>query len=215
MKTHRIAYIDEQKKEIRKFQRKLEGTFDVVGMLPKEDLDDFVEDILKSGVSAVVVDHKLSEYRVDVTHPVRYDGVELVNTILEIRSEFPCFVLTSFDEEAIQESKDVNLIYPKDSLDMKVGETTFPEKVRVQIEHYQARLKNWSDEFDSLVKKAETKKLTEAEEQRLLELDSFLEAALNKKTSVAATSKQQSGMTKLSKLIKSTDQLIKELRKRK
>lgn len=130
-------------------------------------------------------------------------------------SGFPCFVLTSFDANAIQESQDVNLIYPKDILGKKFGETTLPEKVRVQIEHYVAQLKSSSVEFNQLSEKSRARNLNEAEEFRLMELDTILENSVNAKKAVPQTAKQVAGIKKLTELLKSTDELLGELRKEK
>jgi hypothetical protein len=210
-----IVYVDEENKEIRAFKRAFADNFDVQGLLPEKDMDVLIEKIFKSGAKAVVTDFNLAEYKTDVKHPVPYDGVKLVESIREFRHGFPCFVLTSFDANAIQESQDVNLIYPKDILGKKVGETTLPEKVRVQIEHYVAQLKSSSIEFNQLAEKGRAGVLNEVEESRLIDLDTILENSLNAKKSLPQTAKQSIGIKKLTKLLKSTDDLIGELRKEK
>jgi hypothetical protein len=213
MTKHKIIYVDEEKTEIRNFQRKFSSDFEVMGCLPAKQLSELIETILDSEVTALVTDFNLSEYRVDVKYPVPYDGVNVVEALLEIREGFPCFILTSFDGDAIKESEDVNLIYPKDALNHQVGKTTLQEKVHVQIEHYRARLKNASLEFDALMAKASTAKLTEREECRLQELDSFLEKSLNAKSSIPSSAKHGTSLKRLGELLRSTDELLKELRK--
>ena len=213
MSKNIIVYVDEQSKEIRAFKRVFAADFDVQGLLPENDMGILIGNIFKSGAKAVVTDFNLAEYKTDIQHPVPYDGVKLVDSIREIRRDFPCFVLTSYDTNAIQESKDVNLIYPKEILNQKIGETTLQEKVRVQIEHYLARLRDSSDEFNKLAAKGRTESLNETEESRLLELDTFLENSINAKKAIPKTAKQTIGIKKLNELLKSTDALLGELRK--
>jgi len=213
MTKHKIVYVDEESKEIRVFQRKFSNDFEVIGLLPKKELDVLIEAIFDSGANAVVTDFKLAEYRTDVKYPVPYDGANLVQAIREIRQGFPCFILTSFDGDAIKESEDVNLIYPKDALDQQIGNTTLQEKVRVQIEHYNALIKQSSVDFHLLTEKAARGSLTEKDEARLVELDSLLERAYNAKGAVPKAAKQAAGIEKLGELLKSTDELIQELRK--
>jgi len=213
MNKQRIAYVDEEQKAIRNFQRKFDSDFDVIGLLPTKEIDELIEAIFKSGANAVVTDFNLKEYKTDVKYPVNYDGVQLVESIREIRHGFPCFVLTSYDGDAIQEAKDVNLIYPKDTLNQKIGNTTLQEKVNVQIKHYRAELEKNSTEFNALLEKAQAQPLTENEEARLTELDTLLENSIDGKKALSKAAKQGAGITKLNELIGSTDELIKELRK--
>lgn len=213
MTKHKIIYVDEEKKEIRDFQRKFSSDFDVIGLLPTKELAELVDIILSSDAKAVVTDFNLAEYRTDVKYPVPYDGVNLVETLLEIREGFPCFILTSFDADAIKEAEDVNLIYPKDALNQRVGKTTLQEKVLAQIGHYTARLKQASKEFDELVGHSKNRALNEREEARLQELDTFLEKSLNAKQALPKPSKQATAIKRLGELLRSTDELIQELRK--
>jgi hypothetical protein len=210
-----IAYVDEQSIGIRDFQRKFSNDFEVIGLLPQERLTDLVDTIFKKGAKAVVTDFNLKEYKEDIKYNVPYDGVELVEMIREIRHGFPCFVLTSYDSAAIQESKDVNLIYPKNALNDKIGNTTLQEKVRIQIKHYVADLDKNSKEFDLLLEKRRAGKFTETDEARLIELDTFLEKSLNGKKALPSIAKQGSGVKKLNELLEQTDKLISELKKEK
>lgn len=208
-----IAYVDEESTAIRLFQRKFSDVFDVVGLLPKGNMDELIEDIFNAEAKAVVADFKLAEYKTDVKEPIPYDGVQLVQAIRGIRHGFPCFVLTSYDSDAIQESSDVNLIYPKETLDKHLGNTTLKEKVNVQIKHYLAELKKNTEEFKALLDKRKAGGLSEQDEERLLELDAKLENSLNGDEAMPKISKHGAGVKKLSELVKSTDELIKELRK--
>lgn len=210
---YKIAYVDEQGRGIRDFQRKFSDDFEVEGFLPTKEIDDLIEKIFKAGVKAVVTDFLLTEYKTDIKFHVPYDGVNLVQAIREKRHGFPCFVLTSFDGDAIQESNDVNMIYPKDALNKKLGNTTLQKKVQVQIKHYIANIEKNSKEFNILVEKRHAGELTAKEEARLLELDTLLENSLNGKKALTKAEKQSSGIEKLNELISSTDALIKELRK--
>jgi hypothetical protein len=213
MNKHKIIYVDEQKKDIRDFQRRFSNDFEVIGQLPTKELSELIEIIFDSGAEAVVTDFNLAEYRTDVKYPVPYDGVNVVETLLEIREGFPCFILTSFDADAIQESEDVNLIYPKDALNQRIGKTTLQEKVLVQIQHYNARLKQASKEFDEIMEQSRSRNLTEKEEVRLQELDTFLEKSLNAKQALPKSSKQGTAIKRLGELLRSTDELLQELRK--
>jgi hypothetical protein len=44
---------------------------------------------------------------------ISFDGLELVKEILDETPQFPCFILTSFDSEAVTQGEDVNIVYIK------------------------------------------------------------------------------------------------------
>lgn len=212
MKKHKVAYIDEYRPDIRNFQYQVHETLDVLEFVPKPDLDEFVQELLNSGAEAFVVDFRLNEYRTEVEGLITYNGSDLIERILAFRKGFPCFVLTSFDEDAVQKTEDVNYVYPKDILVKELGQTTFTEKVRIQIEHYQAALRKNSERFEALLKRSMTQELTEAEESELLRLDSFLESALNGHESLPPEKKSKLAIGKIDELIYSTNELLKVLK---
>ena len=59
--------------------------------------------------SALIADYRLSEHMAGV----EFNGAELVQEYQRRFDRFPCFVATSFAEEAIQESIDTNIVFPK------------------------------------------------------------------------------------------------------
>lgn len=212
MKKHTVAYIDERSSDIRKFQRRVHDILEVVDFMPKPNLDEFVQELLNSGAEAFVVDFRLNEYRTETKGPITYNGSELIEKILEVRKGFPCFILTSFDEDAVQQIVDVNYVYPKDILDKPLGKITLAEKIRIQIEHYQANLAKQDKRFQALLAKSDHEGLTEAEENELLRLDSFLESTLDDRESLSQEKKNQLALGKIDELIHSTQELLKALK---
>ncbi len=82
MEKHKIAYIDENQRDIRTFQRQVHEILEVLEFLPKSNLDDFVEELLTSGAEAIVADFRLNEYRLDEQVPINYDGTDLIKKVL-------------------------------------------------------------------------------------------------------------------------------------
>lgn len=214
MRKHRVAYIDEQRREHRQFQLYVESTLDVFALLPKPNLDDFIEELLNLDVEAIVADHRLNEYRDEVEGPINYTGTQLLEKIWEIRKGFPGIVLTSYDDDAVQEIEDVHYVYPKEIIfgETSVGQVTLAEKIRLQIEHYQITLSKKNARFDELLKKSETEELTEVEENELLNLDSFLESTLNDHNALPLEKKNQLAVGKLDQLLNSTNELLQAIR---
>lgn len=214
MEKHWVAYIDEKRSEIREFQRYVHSTLDVLDFIPKPDLDEFVEELLASGAEAIVADHRLNEYRDEVEGPINYTGTQLLQRIWAIRKGFPGIVLTSYDGDAVQEIEDVNYVYPKEILfrDTPIGEVELAEKIRIQIEHYQAKITKQTARFHELLEKSDTIELTEAEEDELLNLDSFLEGTLNDHHAIPLEKKRKLTVGKLDDLLDSTNNLIKAIK---
>lgn len=214
---YKIAFIDELDADTRTFQRyvhknnaNLSEKFEVVPLEPTSGIDDLIEILMGLDLDAIITDFKLNEYKPDVT----YSGVQLVEKFLEYRKRFPCFVLTSFDDDAVKESEDVNIIYIKSIMrgNEEKARITFLERVEEQIKHYRAKLRKDEEEFESLINKAETAELDGKEEERLLELDSILESSLSKKHKVPDRIKDKDYINSLRKLIENTDDLLNQLK---
>jgi hypothetical protein len=214
IKKHRVAYIDENPEDSRKFQRHVAETLSVSVFLPKPDLDEFVEELINSGVDAYIVDFLLNEYRTAVKDPIPYNGSDLLEKILETRKGFPCFLLTSFDTDAIQVIGDVNYVYHKEIInpEKQLGGTTLAEKIRIQIEHYQKEIEVANNRFYELLNKSDKQDLSEIEENELLKLDTFLESTLNDHQALPIEKKNQLAVGRINELIISTNELINLLK---
>jgi len=214
MNKHKIAYIDESRDEISKFQRRVYEVFDVLDFLPKGDFGNFVDELLNSGAEAFVSDFYLNEYRNDVKEVIEYSGADLIETLLNVRHEFPCFVLTSYDNAAVQRMTDVNYVYSKEILTEDKLAEKFIEKIRVQIEHYDTNINHVSARFFDLQEKSAERDLTEDEENELLALDTFLENSLNRRNALPTEKKNQLAIGKIDELLSSTNELLNLLRGR-
>lgn len=207
MEKYRIAYIDESPEDIRRFQRYASDDFEVIDFEPPQELENLIELILGSNVMAIVSDYNLTEYN-KVAH---YDGVDVVNAFIAIKPGFPSFVLTSYDEDAANESSDVNLVYTKEALIESQG-ITFKERIRKQIDHYINKIDDTKNELNELLSKRLREQLTSREEERLIDLDTFLEHSINAECALPKDLKLPSNADKLSEILLSTKQLLEEIK---
>lgn len=212
LKKHRILYIDEQKSEARKFKRRFKD-FIVESWLPEANLDLFVEKILASNFMGIIVDFLLSEHREDIDYHVPYNGAVLVDAIWEKRAHFPCIVLTSFDNDAVDTISDINYVYSKILLNQDLGKVPLQEKMRIMIDKYEKNIEEKEKRFHELLAKMDKQQLTEAEENELLKIDSFLEESLGKNSSLPEEKKKAISIDKIVELIDSTNNLIEQLKK--
>lgn len=219
---YKILYVDEYQEDIDDFldyfdEKDNSDKFEVKYLLPEKTLDDMYVRIFEENPDAVISDYMLNEYKSDIQYNVPYTGVDLTEKILENKNKFPCFVLTSYDDDAIKESQDVNIVYIKDILHNSEKKTkakaNFLDTVENQIIHYKTRIKNAQNELLDLIKKSKEQSLNAVEEAKLLELDTFIEKSINKKSSLPEHLKGTKNLDELHKMINSTDKLLDELKK--
>lgn len=218
---YKIVYVDEYKEDIDDFldyfdDKDSNNKFEITYLLPEKTLDEMYEKIFEDNPDAVISDYMLNEYKSDIDYNVPYTGVDLTERILEVREDFPCFVMTSYDDQAIKTSQDVNMVYIKDILHGSEEKTNakanFLDTVENQIIHYQKRIENAENELLELIKKSSEQDLDASEEARVIELDTFIENSTNQKSSLPVDLKGTPNLDKLHKMIDNTDKLLEQLR---
>ena len=164
---------------------------------------------------AIVVDFMLNEYKEKINYNVPYNGTELVERILQEREDFPCFVMTSFDDDAIGESEDVNIVYIKGILHGTEKETTakatFLDRVKSQIIHYRTKIIEAENRLIQLIKESKNRQLDAHEEDEIIYLDGLIEKSLDRKYALPTSPKRKSESKSLSELLQAVDNLTKKL----
>ncbi|ORC30220.1 hypothetical protein B2M05_15500, partial [Enterobacter cloacae subsp. cloacae] len=186
---YKILFIDEEADAIDDFKDYVEQTpasknVQVLSEFPLNDLDEMVALIIKINPDAVITDFMLNEHKTHIKYGVPYNGIELVRHFTAIREAFPCFVMTSFDDDAVKQSDDVNIVYIKDILhsENKTNvKANFLEKVVSQITHYKARIESAEKELITLIKLRDEGKAGIMDEERIIQLDNFLERSIDKR----------------------------------
>jgi len=180
---------------------------------PLPTINEMLQRIEELCPDAVVTDFRLNEVRVDIHYNVKYDGIELINAIHEQREGFPCFVITSFDDEAINGSDDVNMVYIKDILrpETDKAKVTFAERITRQVDKYRSRLGNAKQELATLMKKRNDGAANVYDEERIIEIDSFLEKSLGAYDSIPKELKKLSNLDRLNSLIGRVDELLSKI----
>lgn len=200
----KIAYIDEDQSDIRRFQRFSYNFFEVVPIIPKDSIEETCNEIIESHVDAIVSDFEFAE-QISTVH---YDGTDLVSLFLKKREGFPVFILTSYEDDAISKGEDVNIIYEKKEMDE--GEQ-FLERVKAQIEKYKHKLETDEKRLLELIAESKKRKLDALEREELAELDSKIEKALDKESRISNILREDKETSELSELLKKVDELAKSL----
>uniref|UniRef100_UPI004049EDAA hypothetical protein n=1 Tax=Gelidibacter sp. TaxID=2018083 RepID=UPI004049EDAA len=209
--SYKVAYIDEMDSDIRSFKRSVllraNEKFEVVAIKPKANILDTVTLIFESFVDAVVADFRLSEE--DPT--VHYTGSDLIMEVLEVREDFPVFILTSFEDDAVDKGFDVNIVYEK--IDVQESSKFF-DKVILQIKKHKAKIEAAEIRILELIEKGKKETLTNSEEEELMELDSLVEKSLDNKSKVPLNIKISSNAERLEKLLNKADEIIEAVKKK-
>lgn len=209
--NYKVAYIDEMDSDIRSFKRSVllraNEKFEVVAIKPRADINETVSLIFENFVDAVVADFRLSEE--DPT--VHYNGSDLIKEVLNIRDDFPVFILTSFEDDAVDQGFDVNIVYEK----VDVQETSkFFDKVILQIKKHKAKIESAELRILELTEKRKNTPLTNSEEQELLELDSLIEKSLDRKSKMPTDLKASTNSERLEELLNKADKIIEAINKK-
>ena len=217
---HKIVFIDEQKEDIDDFLDYVEKTstkesFEIIVEYPVEDLDEMIQLIIQHGPDAIITDYMLNESKEYIKYNIPYNGVELVNEFLSIREGFPCFVMTSYDDQAISSSEDVNIVYIKGLIhnsEQKTGaKANFLERVESQIMHYKSRIETAEKNIVALLDLRKSGTATLDQESELIELDQFLESSIDKRNSIPAEFKVLSNEKMLGEMLSKVDLILKRL----
>jgi len=220
MAVYKILLIDEEKDTFDDFLDYVDisstkDNIEVITEYPQEDLDNMIEHIIKINPDALITDYRLNEMKTDIDYNVPYDGVELVEELLKIRSGFPCFVLTAFDDLAVSASEDVNKVYIKNILHNNKEESKakvkFLDRVINQVEHYQTKIANSEKELIQLIKLRKSGSAKISDEKRIIELDDFLESVIDRKNSIPPEFKKLSNDERLNELLAKVDSILKKV----
>lgn len=218
---YKILFIDEEQDTLDDFLDYIEastqkGNITALTQLPLGDLNEMIDCIIKINPDAIITDFKLNDSRESIKYNIPYNGTELVQAFQSIREAFPCFVMTAFDDLAISESEDVNIVYIKNILykDEKESKARaqFLDRVLYQINHYKFKIRDAEDELQKLIKLRQSNHANINDEKRLIELDRFLENSIDKRASIPEEFKTLSNSDKLNDLISAVDKLLDEIR---
>jgi hypothetical protein len=202
MAKYKIGYIDESKEDVRAFQRYASHMFEVAPIKPVPEIDVLVKNILDNHVEALVVDFDLNEH----DNTIHYNGINVVELILNKLESFPVFVLTSYATDAEENGYDVNIVYEKNLMYNK--DSKFLQRIQTQIEKYKHRVENAENRILELLEKNKKSELTFSEEMELADLNLFIEKTLNKE---AAKGFKPTNEKRIFEILHKVDNIIKKI----
>ena len=206
---YKVAYIDEVDRDIRSFKRSVllraNVKFDVITVKPKSSIEDTVSEVFEQYADAVVADFRLSEE----DPKVHYNGSDVIKQVLETRKDFPVFILTSFEDDAIDKGFDVNIVYEKKDIQ---SDSNFFNRVITQIKKHKAKIESAEIRLLELIEKKKNEPLLQSEEKEFLDLDILIEGSLDKRAIIPDDLKINSNTERLESILKKADEIIKEVK---
>ena len=209
IKRPNIAYVDEVDDERDNFFTDAYDSkfFEEIHLVkPLQNIEEMLAYILSLNIDALITDFNLTE-----AAPLEYSGEQLLERFLEVRADFPCFIRTSYEQDALSSSADVNRVYSKDvSADAHSGRSLF-ERIVLQIKKHRELVNSWQLELEKLIDIPADKR--EAKDvDRLIELDHKLEATLGADAQIPKAVKADA-FTKRHELLDQTEKLIAEIKR--
>ena len=179
----KIAYIDEDKHDQGYFLRSAISTElfseEMIEMIyPLPDMDKLIEAIDAKNIDGLVVDYQLGEK----DSAISYTGLDVFTEMKRRRRNFPCVVITSFLQNALEEKKESWRLVGKetaflgDEKDQKSSREFF-DRLKNEIEIHKDKIDKAKKRHRSLYEKIIKNKyeLTVDEFQEYKELDELLE----------------------------------------
>lgn len=218
---YKILFIDEENDAIDEFkdyadETKTSEQILVVAEFPQPTLEEMIQTIIKINPDAIITDFMLNEKKTSIKYGVEYNGIDLVKDFTSIREGFPCFVMTSFDDDAVKESDDVNIVYIKEILHSEKSsnvKASFLEKVVSQIAHYRSRIESYENELKALIELRNSGKANISDENRIIVLDQLLEQSIDRQNSIPMEFKELSNTHRLNEILSKVDNLLSKINK--
>jgi len=205
-----ILYIDEDITDVHRFERVLEGEFEI-RPINFEDINfsDLMNELENRDFDYLIVDYDLNE-----KSNCGFNGDEVVKSFSKKFPHFPVILLTNFDARAISEVTDFDLEKIHSKTDYEDDKKqSFIKRIHKQIETYIKNKEDGEIRLKNLINKKESSNnLNAAEEEELMKLDVFLEEVLGGElVKIPEIIRHPSNDTKIVQLLEKTDILITKL----
>lgn len=201
----KIAYLDDEDAVIRQFQISTREKLDIPDIELTDDIDGIILMLKEEQYDALIMDYSLN----DTKDGINFTGIDVINKVFEEMEDFPCFILTSFEETAEEGNVNPDMIYSKS--DVLQDSARFVRKIERKIINYQEKIKSYQREVAILVQFSSERPLHLEEEERLIHMDSFLERISSKSGAIPEELKSTKNNQLIKSLIEKTEMILEEL----
>ncbi|RBP26940.1 hypothetical protein DFR65_11310 [Oceanihabitans sediminis] len=174
---YRIGYVDEDIKQVRKYQRRFRKFgFEVVGyeFTQGMTLEDLMQQVYDSNIDLLMIDYKLDE-----SNLVVFNGEAVECAIYDAKPLFPHIIFTNKKDDAEPHVEDWKIIFDKDEI-FSEGEDDnkkvqhFIITLERSIEQYRKHIQRRKNDISNLLEKGKIQKLNPDEKHNLLKLQKEL-----------------------------------------
>ena len=206
-KEYKIGYVDENDHDINLFLQYFSDYFEIEILKPETTttINEVISWVFDSHLDLIVVDFDLKDKL-----GIDFCGNDILETLNDQYLNFPMFMLTSYEEKAIDNS-DASLddiIYDKHDVYKDVGIQVL--RINNKIKKYKLDIDEALEKHEILSKKTE---LTLKEEEEFLFLDDFIERSYGQKGVTSKILKSTDGLRILSELVDKADKILQNLEK--
>lgn len=174
---YRIGYVDEDVKQVRKYQRRFRKFgFEVVGydFTQGMTIDELMEQVYNSNIDLLMIDYKLDE-----SNLVVFNGEAVESAIYDAKPLFPHIIFTNKKDDAEPHVEDWKIIFDKDEIFSEGEEDEkkiqhFIITLERSIEQYRKHIERRKIDISNLLEKGKTQKLNPDEKHNLLKLQKEL-----------------------------------------
>lgn len=174
---YRIGYVDEDVKQVKKYQRRFRKFgFEVVGydFTQGMTIDELMEQVYNSNIDLLMIDYKLDE-----SNLVVFNGEAVESAIYDAKPLFPHIIFTNKKDDAEPHVEDWKIIFDKDEIfsegeedDKKIQH--FIITLERSIEQYRKHIERRKIDISNLLEKGKNQKLNADEKHILLKLQKEL-----------------------------------------
>lgn len=206
-----ILYIDEDPSWIQQVYQYFKEDFNVEKLLINQSIS--IKKILEIIVNAKV-DCVVTDYLLDETGEVDFNGDIIVDEIRKLRPFYPITMLTAHEPEAVDNTEDAHIIYDKDSLNEENKLKIIISKIKSSIESYHSKIESTENRITELVKKRNKGKLIPEEEEELTKLFILFDELEPEGKEIPANLITTESITKLNEFVNQTKEILEKLKKK-
>jgi len=211
---YKIAYIDEDDGWLNTFYQTFKNDFYVIKIKINSDTTEInlIQEILKQNVDGVI-----SDYLLDETGDVDFNGDKVIELLTKYNPHFPIMMLTAFEQQAIDQMDNVNIINGKDILDGENEERLkiLIAKINSNIDRYYSKIQDTKKRIEFLVQKNNDGTIEPPEEEELTKLFIRMDELEPEGKTIPANLIKSEAITKLNEFVSQTKEILDELKKKK
>lgn len=210
---YKIAYIDEDDGWLNTFYHTFKSDFEILKI--KADANTTLKNIVET-IFANQVDGIVTDYLLDETGEVDFNGNLIVDAIRDFKPYFPAIMLTAHEPQAISQTEDVNIINGKDILD---GENEkrleiLRLKMKSNIDRYYSLIENTEARIKVLVRQRNDATLEPNEEEEFTKLFILMDELEPEGKDIPANLVRSQAITKLNQFVSQTREILDELKQK-